>query len=92
MLIFILGFQNYPVIINYVKHNTECSVYSNYFTSWGVTELKMIQIAMVKVQAHMTKFYGYDRNDDGIMLNKRIYDRIVGVSLYYDRIVGVSIL
>ncbi len=22
---------------------------------------------------HMTKLYGYDRNDDGIMLNKRIY-------------------
>ncbi len=21
----------------------------------------------------MTKLYGYDRNDDGIMLNKRIY-------------------
>ncbi len=22
---------------------------------------------------HMTKLYGYDRNDDGIMLNKMIY-------------------
>ncbi len=22
---------------------------------------------------YMTKLYGYDRNDDGIMLNKRIY-------------------
>ncbi len=22
---------------------------------------------------HMTKLYGYDKNDDGIMLNKRIY-------------------
>ncbi len=51
----------------------------------------MIEIAMVKVQAHMTKLYGYDRNDDGIMLNKRIYDRIVEVSLYYDRIVGISL-
>ncbi len=25
------------------------------------------------VRQYMTKLYGYDRNDDGIMLNKRIY-------------------
>ncbi len=24
-------------------------------------------------ESGMTKWYGYDRNDDGIMLNKRIY-------------------
>ncbi len=28
-------------------------------------------ICFVPVQSHMTKLYGYDRNDDGIMLNKR---------------------
>ncbi len=26
-----------------------------------------------KLLKYMTKLYGYDRNDDGIMLNKRIY-------------------
>ncbi len=26
-----------------------------------------------KINLHMTKLYGYDRNDDGIKLNKRIY-------------------
>ncbi len=25
------------------------------------------------LKLHMTKLYGYDWNDDGIMLNKRIY-------------------
>ncbi len=27
----------------------------------------------LKADIDMTKLYGYDRNDDGIMLNKRIY-------------------
>ncbi len=27
----------------------------------------------ISIIIYMTKLYGYDRNDDGIMLNKRIY-------------------
>ncbi len=32
-----------------------------------------MDIASMILCVNMTKLYGYDRNDDGIMLNKRIY-------------------
>ncbi len=34
---------------------------------------KYFRKKMIESKPHMTKLYGYDRNDDGIMINKRIY-------------------
>ncbi len=41
---------------------------------YSKTRLKTLhKMLIVSGIAHMTKLYRYDRNDDGIMLNKRIY-------------------